>query len=235
MTFTEWLSLSERERDIARRDWQPFEQGYWHTIADQAAARFAAEFKSSRHVVKVFKSLYRARELIVAVQTNLDPGKKASLPESYLGFRVVQFAKKVPEGVLSEPGPPGEASRIPKADGGKRKIRASSRPLDQPVSQSHRVLDLEGEIDLHISPEIDAKLRALIAGKPEKLVLDLSNVTYIDSSGLSVLLNAMRRVEAYRGKLYLVGMRPSVRVIFEISRLDQAFRIRRNVAAALKA
>jgi len=45
----------------------------------------------------------------------------------------------------------------------------------------------------------------------------------------------MQKVEAYRGKLYLVGMRESVRIIFKTSRLDQVFRIRRNVADALAA
>jgi anti-anti-sigma regulatory factor len=45
----------------------------------------------------------------------------------------------------------------------------------------------------------------------------------------------MREVEAYRGKLYLIGMQETVRVIFETSRLDQVFRIRRNVADALAA
>ena len=41
-------------------------------------------------------------------------------------------------------------------------------------------------------------------------------------------------VEAYRGKLYLAGMQESIRLIFETSRLKQVFRIRRDVAEALK-
>jgi anti-sigma B factor antagonist len=66
-------------------------------------------------------------------------------------------------------------------------------------------------------------------------VIDLSKVSYIDSSGLAVLIDGMQKVEAYRGKLYVVGMQKAVRIIFEMSRLDQVFRIRRKVADALGA
>jgi anti-anti-sigma regulatory factor len=45
----------------------------------------------------------------------------------------------------------------------------------------------------------------------------------------------MQKVEAYRGKLYLVGMREALRIIFETSRLDQVFRIQRDVADAIAA
>ena len=46
----------------------------------------------------------------------------------------------------------------------------------------------------------------MIKDKPKKLVVDLSKVPSIDSSGLAVLIDGMRKAEAYRGKLYLVGM-----------------------------
>jgi anti-sigma B factor antagonist len=227
MTFAKWLSLSEEEREAEKRSWYPFEPGYWHSLAVEAAARFSAEFGSKRHVIKVFKSLYRARELIVAVQTDVSRGKKVELPQSYLGFKVMQFANQLPEGVLVDPGPPSKsASQGPGS-------RVSRPRTHRAGTASHYILRLEGEIDLHVSPRITTNLRALIKDKPKKLVIDLSKVSYIDSSGLAVLIDGMRQVEAYRGKLYLVGMQDTVRIIFETSRLDQVFRIRRNVADAL--
>src|SRR6266550_3153635 len=99
MIFAKWISLSEAERELEKRSWHPFEPGYWHSLAVEAAARFSAEFGSKPHVTKVFKSLYHARELIVAVQTDLSPAKKVGLPPSYLGFRVLQFANQIPEGI----------------------------------------------------------------------------------------------------------------------------------------
>jgi len=71
--------------------------------------------------------------------------------------------------------------------------------------------------------------------KPPRLVVDLSAVSYIDSSGLAVLIEAMQNVEAYGGKFYLAGLQENVRPIFEIARLDQVFIIFPHVDAALAA
>ena len=234
MTFAKWLSISEAEREAEKRGWYPFEPGYWHSLASEAAARFSAEFGSKPHVTKVFKSLHRARELIVAVQTD-SPKKKLALPQFYLGFKVMQFANQIPEGILVDPGSPSKSSRRSKDASPGIGSRVSRSRTDKARTGSHHVLTLEGEIDLHTSPRIAIELRTLCKDKPAKLVIDLSKVPYIDSSGLAVLINGMQKVEAYRGKLYLVGMQEAVRLIFETSRLDQAFRIRRDVAAALAA
>jgi anti-sigma B factor antagonist len=97
------------------------------------------------------------------------------------------------------------------------------------------VLPLEGEIDLHVSPRVAASLGAIIEQKPQRLVVDLSAVSYIDSSGLAVLIEGMQNVEAYGGKLVLAGLQEKVRPIFEMARLDQVFIIFPHVDAALAA
>src|SRR5260370_6900791 len=211
MTFAQWLSFSGAERGGEKRSWVPCEPGYWPSLGVEAAARFNAEFGSNPHITRVFKSLYHVRELIVAVQTNLSPEEKAKLPPSYLGFRVLQFANQIPEGILVDPGPPSELSRQRKSESEKQE----PHQIRKAKPGSHRVLALEGEIDMSISPRVAADLRALIRDKPEKVVIDLSKVSYIDSSGLAVLINGMQKAEAYRGKLYLVGMRDTLRIIFE--------------------
>lgn len=94
------------------------------------------------------------------------------------------------------------------------------------------ILPLEGEIDLHVSPQIGTSLSHLIADKPSPMIVDLSKVTYIDSSGLAVLIEAMQNVNAYGGKFALCGLQDGVRPIFEIARLDQVFRIFPDAAAA---
>ena len=95
------------------------------------------------------------------------------------------------------------------------------------------VLPLKGEIDLHVSPSVTASLNATIEKKPRRLVVDLSDVTYIDSAGLAALIEAMQKVEGYGGKFLLAGLQETVRSIFEISRLDQVFQIFPDVDAAL--
>jgi len=103
------------------------------------------------------------------------------------------------------------------------------------IPDSPNVLALEGEIDLHVSPGIAASLATMVAGHPARLVVDLSGVSYIDSSGLAVLIKAMQSVEEYGGKLTLAGMNKNVRAIFEMARLDQFFLIFPHVDAALAA
>jgi anti-sigma B factor antagonist len=104
-----------------------------------------------------------------------------------------------------------------------------------PLPDESNVLPLEGEIDLHVSPRVAASLRTMIEEKPARLVVDLSRVNYIDSSGLAVLIEGMQNVEDYGGKFFLAGLQENVRPIFEIARLDQVFIIFPHVDAALSA
>jgi anti-sigma B factor antagonist len=95
------------------------------------------------------------------------------------------------------------------------------------------VLPLQGEIDLHVSPNIAASLNTMIEKKPSPVIVDLARVSYIDSSGLAVLIEAMQKVQQYGGKFALAGLQEPVRLVFEIARLDQVFQVFPNVDAAL--
>jgi len=94
------------------------------------------------------------------------------------------------------------------------------------------VISLDGEIDLHVSPRIAATLIAAVKEKPRNLIVDMAKVSYIDSSGLAVLIEAMQSVEKYGGKFALAGLQENVKPIFEIARLDQVFRIFADVDSA---
>ena len=106
-----------------------------------------------------------------------------------------------------------------------------------PVARQHRanVLTLEGDIDLHVSPAVTESLNAMIKKKPERIVIDLSRATYIDSAGIAVLILAMQEVKAYGGKFFLSGVQETIRLILETSRLDRIFWIFPDVDAALAA
>jgi len=97
------------------------------------------------------------------------------------------------------------------------------------------VLPLKGEIDLHVSPALTQKLTAMSEKRLERIVIDLSGATYIDSAGLAALILAMQTVEAYGGRFFLTGLHPTMRSIFQSSRLDQVFQIFPDVDAALAA
>ena len=93
-----------------------------------------------------------------------------------------------------------------------------------------------GAIDLHVSPELRASLRAIIDDeKPKRLVVDLSQVPYIDSSGLAVLIGAMQSLELEGGVFLLAGAQEGVQMILESARLDQYFRLFPDVEAAIAA
>ena len=97
------------------------------------------------------------------------------------------------------------------------------------------VLAIEGDIDLHISPAVTEALNAMIKKKPERIVIDLSRATYIDSAGVAALILAMREVKEYGGKFFLSGVQETIRSILETSRLDRIFWIFPDVDAALAA
>lgn len=98
------------------------------------------------------------------------------------------------------------------------------RVLD--VSQTEpSIVALEGEIDLHESPNVREQLRPLIEQKTQRVYVDMTGVSYIDSSGLAVLIDAMQRVANYGGKFGLIGIKPAVRTVLEIAQLDQVFRV----------
>ena len=104
-----------------------------------------------------------------------------------------------------------------------------------PLQEQPNVLPLEGEIDLHVSPEVAESLRTIIAKKPKRVVVDLSRVPYLDSSGLAVLIEGMQNVQEYGGKFALAGVQETVQHILEIARLDQVFQIFPDVDSALAA
>jgi anti-sigma B factor antagonist len=89
----------------------------------------------------------------------------------------------------------------------------------------HPVLFVYGEIDILTSPRLHEALSALISEEPKTVLVDLANVTFIDSSGLTALVVAHRHLEDAGGELRLVSVPDSVGKLFEIAGLDQRFRI----------
>jgi anti-sigma B factor antagonist len=93
------------------------------------------------------------------------------------------------------------------------------------MSAEPAVVALEGEIDLHQSAQVLARLDPLISARSPIIRVDLAGVTYMDSSGLATMIDAMQRTQAYGGEFVLAAIRPNVMKVFQIARLDQVFRI----------
>src|SRR5258706_11272980 len=88
-----------------------------------------------------------------------------------------------------------------------------------------KILNLSGSfINTTVAPARQW-LEEATADRPAYIVVDLSAVRFMDSTGLSTLVHAMKRARALRGDLRLCGLQQPVRMIFEMTRLDQIFEI----------
>jgi anti-sigma B factor antagonist len=85
-----------------------------------------------------------------------------------------------------------------------------------------------GEIDVATSPELRRELHRLIDDDATLIVIDLSATTFIDSSGLGVLVGVLKRLrESGRGDaLVLTGLQEPVRKVFDITGLTELFTLR---------
>lgn len=96
------------------------------------------------------------------------------------------------------------------------------------------IIDLKGEVDLYSSPMLRERFSFLIKAKRPAILVDMKDVTYIDSSGLATLIEAMQKMSRYGGKLCLSGLKAHIRDIFEVSRLENVFVIFGQAAEALE-
>ncbi len=97
------------------------------------------------------------------------------------------------------------------------------------------IVDLTGEVDFYNSSKVRERFINLVKQKRKAILINLGEVTYIDSSGLATLIELMQKLNGYGGKLKLIGLNQSVRNIFEVSKLTEIFSIYQEEQEALKA
>ncbi len=96
--------------------------------------------------------------------------------------------------------------------------------IDRP-EQGVVVLVPTADIDMSRSPELRTTIRQEMGSSVHKMVIDLEDVHYMDSSGLATLVEAMRNASKSDTKLVICCMNQKVSAIFEIARLDSFFSI----------
>jgi anti-sigma B factor antagonist len=95
------------------------------------------------------------------------------------------------------------------------------------------VIGLRGEIDVYTAPLLRQKIVDVVDEGAVNLVIDMSSVDFLDSTGLGVLVQGLRRVKMRGGSLSLVITQDKIRKIFDITGLNQAFPIFTTQAEAL--
>lgn len=88
-----------------------------------------------------------------------------------------------------------------------------------------RVISLSGELDVGTVPPFAAALRAALADDDPRVVVDLAEVTFIDSTALMTLLTTLRELTRRGGQLVLACQNPTVLRLFEVTRTQETFSI----------
>jgi anti-sigma B factor antagonist len=99
----------------------------------------------------------------------------------------------------------------------------------------HTVLEVGGEVDVYTAPRLRDRLTELVDAGSRNVVVDLSRVDFLDSTGLGVLVGTMRRLRAVGGTFGLVCAKEPLLKIFRITALDQVFPLYDTVEAATSA
>lgn len=109
-------------------------------------------------------------------------------------------------------------------------LKVSTRQLD-----GWTMLSVTGEVDVFTAPALDEAISAELAQQRADLLIDLSGVSFLDSTGLGVLVKGLKGATDAGGSLGLVVTSERIRRIFDITGLDASIRIFDTVHDALTA
>lgn len=91
------------------------------------------------------------------------------------------------------------------------------------------------QLHMYFIPDLKEKLLATVAQEPDSLIIDLTQVEYLDSSAMGVLFQVQKKMHAYGGALYLVGINSTIEMVFKLTKSDQHFTVFVDAATAAKA
>jgi anti-anti-sigma factor len=100
-------------------------------------------------------------------------------------------------------------------------VKISTSVTENGIAQ----LEIDGEVDAHTSRELDRVLKGLLAQGHSRLVLDATQMGYIASAGLRVILFAHREARQLGSEVRVFGLNAQVRRVFEIAGCDELLHI----------
>ncbi len=100
------------------------------------------------------------------------------------------------------------------------------------IRQGIDIIELSGRMVNAHSAELRPKIIACINGSTGRLAIDMRGVTFVDASGLSVLVSAMKAADAMNGRIVLSGIQPPVVSLLELTRLFCIFEVFLTLEAA---
>lgn len=97
--------------------------------------------------------------------------------------------------------------------------------IDIEAKDQQQYVKVVGEVDAYTAPELRDKLIPLTEKKQTEITIDLSNVNYMDSTGLGVFIGALKSVRAHDGSMKIIGMTERVERLFRITGLSDVIDI----------
>ncbi|MDS1030122.1 anti-sigma F factor antagonist [Bacillota bacterium LX-D] len=98
------------------------------------------------------------------------------------------------------------------------------------------IVEISGELDMVVADEFKQKVERLLSQKKyDKLILDFKNVSFIDSSGLGVILGRYKTISQYNGRMAIVSVQNPVQKILELSGILRILNIYPDVSSAIAA
>ncbi len=94
------------------------------------------------------------------------------------------------------------------------------------------LIEVGGEVDVYTAPKLREAIVAAVDRGHHRLIIDVQKVDFLDSTGLGVLVGALKRVRADGGSLDIVCTQERILKIFEITGLDKVFGLHETVDAA---
>ncbi|MBU0899026.1 MAG: STAS domain-containing protein [Nanoarchaeota archaeon] len=96
------------------------------------------------------------------------------------------------------------------------------------------IIDVSGDVDATNSQSLKTKIHEEIEDNKAKILINLSEVPYMDSAGLGLLVSCLKRANQHFSDLKLFGLREEVKSVFTLTRLDKVFQIFEDEETALK-
>ncbi|MEE8335020.1 MAG: STAS domain-containing protein [Candidatus Neomarinimicrobiota bacterium] len=96
------------------------------------------------------------------------------------------------------------------------------------------IFDLSGHFDTTTAPGVEVEINKIIDDQVNKIIINLSDVEYISSSGLRVLLATLKQLKKEDGVLRIFGLNETVQEIFDISGFSVIFDLFKGETEALK-
>ena len=96
------------------------------------------------------------------------------------------------------------------------------------------IFRISGEFDVYTAVELKIPLHEAISEKHKKIIVDMTEVSFVDSSGLGLLIHALKHLRAYNGQIVLVVKRKDIIDIIRVTNLSQLLRIYPTIEEAAK-